>query len=153
MSDNRDAVRAWLQMLSAANAMKKSIDARLRARFGVSLSRFDAMAALQRAGADGLRAGELSQALMVTEGNTTQLTASLARDGLIRRAASPGDARVAILHLTKKGELLFAEMAQEHRDWVAEVFADAPHPQMAAFRRFLSKLKIPERPEAKRDAA
>ncbi|HOP20251.1 MAG TPA: hypothetical protein PK585_09235, partial [Amphiplicatus sp.] len=63
MNDILDAVRAWLQLLRIAGGLKKSMDARLRGRFGVSISRFDVMSALERAGADGLRAGELSQRL------------------------------------------------------------------------------------------
>lgn len=152
MSADRDALRAWLSMLRSAEAIKKASDAKFRARFGLSLSRFDVLATLQRAGPEGLRAGELSQRLMVTEGNVTQVTASLTKDGLIRRLSSPQDGRVAIFQLTRKGEKLFLQMAEEHRGWVADVFADATPAQLAAFRKFLSKLNLPDRTEARSEA-
>jgi len=143
VNDILDAVRAWLQLLRIAGGLKKSMDARLRGRFGVSISRFDVMSALERAGADGLRAGELSQRLRVTEGNTTQVTAPLIRDGLVKRITDREDARVAIFKLTKKGETLFAEMAEEHRRWVAEAFSGLSSAQIDSMRKLLDKIAIP----------
>ena len=119
MSGGRESLRAWLALLGAANAVKKAVDARLRERFGVTLARFDVMAALERAGAEGLRAGALS------DGNTTQVTAPLLRDGLIERRASAEDGRVAIFRLTRKGRARFHEMAAAHRQWIAGAFAAA----------------------------
>ncbi|MEE2692188.1 MAG: MarR family transcriptional regulator [Pseudomonadota bacterium] len=138
---DRDALRAWLDLLAAAGALKKSIDAKLRDGFGLSISRFDVLAALDRAGAGGLRAGALSARLKVTEGNTTQVTAPLIRAGLVRRAASDKDGRVAIFRLTAKGRRLFAEVADTHRRWVAEAFSGLDADEVAAFRTLLGKLE------------
>lgn len=154
MSDDRDAIRAWLLLLRQAGAMKKSMDARLRSRFGISISRFDIMSALERAGDEGLRAGELSQRLMVTEGNTTQVTTPLVRDGLVRRMTSSEDGRVAIFKLTRKGETLFAEMAAEHRRWVDEAFSGFSSAQIDALRKLLARINIPANAENQgKDAA
>lgn len=154
MTVGQDTLRAWLHMLKAANALKKSIDGKLRDEYGMSLARFDVLAALERAGPTGLRAGALSQRLMVTEGNTTQVTATLIRDGLIRRAVSREDGRVAIFKLTKKGEKLFADMAAANREWVAEAFSGFVRPELAAFRTLLDKLNLPlNKIDAGKDAA
>lgn len=154
MTGEQDSLRAWLHMLSSANALKKSIDAKLREQYGLSLARFDVLAALERAGPDGLRAGALSQRLMVTEGNTTQVTAPLIRDGLIRRAPSRTDGRVAIFKLTKKGARLFDDMAAANRVWVAEAFSGLSPSQLAVFRSLLGKLNLPiESADAGKDAA
>jgi DNA-binding MarR family transcriptional regulator len=154
MTDDRDALRAWLELLGAANELKKSIDARLRDAFGVSISRFDVLAALDRAHPGGLRAGDLSSRLRVTEGNTTQVTARLVRDGLVCRTMSQSDGRVAIFRLTRKGRRLFAEIAQRHRIWVAEAFSGLGAEQVATFRVLLEKLRLPaEFADGRRDAA
>lgn len=158
MSNADNALRSWLALLNAANILKKSVDARLRNEFGLSISRFDVLAVLDRAGPAGLRAGALSQHLMVTEGNTTQVTAPLIRDGLVARRQDKKDARVANFRLTKKGERLFAEMAKAHRRWIDEAFDGFSPAQLESFRRQLGKIN-PHGPRAKesggkeRDAA
>lgn len=154
MSADREALRAWLSLLATGGALKKSIDAAFRAHFGLSISRFDALAAIERAGPDGLRAGELSQRLMVTEGNVTQLTAALSENGLIWRSVCRSDGRVAIFRLTKKGQSVFADMAQAHRRWVGAAFADLTGAQLADFRKLLGKVNFTvERSGARKDAA
>lgn len=146
MNDSDNALRGWLSLLSAANNLKKTVDARLRAEFGLSISRFDVLAALERAGPQGLRAGALSQQLMVTEGNTTQVTAPLIRDGLVARRQDEQDGRAAIFGLTEKGEKLFADMAKAHRGWIEDAFSDFSPAQLEAFRWQLGNIKSPGGP-------
>lgn len=143
MSGDRDALRAWLDLLAAASAIKKSVDARLRQRFGLSISRFDVLAALDRAGRGGLSAGALTARLRVTEGATTQVTAPLVEAGLVRRKMSRVDARVAIFQLTKRGQRLFTQIAEEHRRWVGEAFAALTPMQISNLRRLLGALQLP----------
>jgi DNA-binding MarR family transcriptional regulator len=144
MTDGRDTLRAWLSLLNTSNAIKKSVDAQLRARFGISISRFDVMSALQRRDPEGLRAGELSRQLMVTEGNTTQVTAPLIRDGYVERRTSPKDARGVIFSLTPKGRSLFNAMAVEHKQWIQDAFAQLGAGDLAKLRSLLDQLE-PER--------
>lgn len=141
MSADLDALRAWLAMLSATNVLKKSIDARMRERFGFTLSRFDVLAALDRAGEDGLNGVNLSAQLKVTEGATTQVTAPLIRQGLIRRDVDPTDGRAAIFRLTPKGRRAFSAMAEQNRLWVDEAFAALSPAQLASLRRLLAALR------------
>lgn len=140
VADERDCLRAWLALLSASNRIKKTIDARMRERFGLSLSRFDVLAALDRAGTEGFSAGMLSHHLKVTEGNTTQVTSPLAKAGLISRSSSRQDRRVAIFRLTKKGRRIFAEMAHANRRWVAEELAALGAKDIARLRDLLADL-------------
>jgi DNA-binding MarR family transcriptional regulator len=152
MKDGRDTLRAWLALLSASNAIKKTVDARMRQRFGLSISRFDVLAALDRAGEGGLTAGALSTHLKVTEGNTTQVTVPLVSEGLVRRRVSSSDGRVAIFELTKKGQRVFAEMAEANRHWVAEAFSPLTADQISALRNLLGVLNHPAG-QAKEEAA
>lgn len=141
MTDGRDTLRAWLTLLNASNTIKKSVDAQLRSRFGVSISRFDIMSALDRRDPEGLRAGELSRQLMVTEGNTTQVTAPLIRDGYVERRTSPQDARGVIFSLTPEGRALFNEMATEHKEWIHDAFANLSAKDIADLRTLLDQLE------------
>lgn len=143
MKDGRDSLRAWLGLLSASSAIKKAIDARMRQRFGLSISRFDVLSALDRAGEQGLTAGALSSHLKVTDGNTTQVTAPLVKDGLVRRSVSASDGRVAIFQLTKRGQRIFADMAEINRVWVAEAFSPLTPVQISNLRSLLSALNHP----------
>lgn len=148
MSDDRDALRAWLALLGTANAVKKGVDMRLRQRFGLSIARFDVLAALDRAGDPGLSAGELTAWLRVTEGNTTQVTAPLVSAGLVERARDPDDGRVAIFRLSDEGRARFAAMAAENRRWIDTAFAGLGSGDIAALRRLLAGIVPPTEKEA-----
>lgn len=141
MSDARDPLRAWLSLLDVSNALRKSIDARMRERFGLSLSRFDVLAALDRAGQNGFNGGALSTHLKVTEGATTQVTTPLIAAGLVKRSTSPRDGRVAIFSLTAKGRKIFAAMAQANLLWVSEAFGELSPVQLQDLRRLLVAIK------------
>jgi DNA-binding MarR family transcriptional regulator len=143
MSDDREPLRAWLDLLGTSTAIRKGVDARLRECFGLSLSRFDVLAALDRAGPEGLTGRGLSVHLKVTEGNTTQVTSPLVADGLVSRTVSAEDGRVAIFQLTARGRRLFARMAQENRRWIGAAFAALSPAEIAALRRLLAALKPP----------
>ena len=153
MSDDRDAVRAWLALLGASRGLEKAVDTGLRSRFGHSISRFDVLSALDRAEPGGLRAGALTERLMVSDGATTQVTAPLIRDGLVRRLADPEDGRAAIFSLTRKGARIFAGMAAEHRQWIDSAFANLTPAQMTTLRRLLSQIDPAKVARSKKDAA
>lgn len=153
MSDDREAVRAWLALLSASQGLKKAVDTGLRGRFGHSISRFDVLSALDRAGPEGLRAGALTERLMVSDGATTQVTAPLIREGLVKRAVDPNDGRVAIFSLTRKGEKIFGDMAAEHRRWIDDAFAALSPSQMKTLRRLLSQISPAAVARSRKDAA
>lgn len=141
--DDRESLRAWLDLLSVTTAMRKAIDAKMKHHFGLSLSRFDVMAALARAGQAGLTGGALSAQLRVTEGNTTQVTTPLIEAGLVQRSVSTHDARVAVFRLTRKGDRIFAAMAQDNRAWVSEAFAALAPADLARLRQLLASVRTP----------
>ena len=95
---------------------------RLRDQFDITLPRFDLLAQLDRA-PNGMTLGELSQRMMVSNGNITGLVDRLAEQGLIRRRPLPHDRRVQIVSLTAEGQKFFRSMARANADWVGEIFA------------------------------
>ncbi len=153
MSDDREAVRAWLTLLATSQGLKKAVDTAFRSGYGHSIARFDVLSALDRARPGGLRAGALTERLMVSDGNTTQVTAPLIRDGLVKRAVDPDDGRVAIFTMTKKGERVFAEMAVAHRRWIEDAFAGVSPAQLKSLRRLLALISPTDIARSRKDAA
>jgi DNA-binding MarR family transcriptional regulator len=121
--DHHQSLKLWLRMLSCTVRIESEIRSRLRARFDITLPRFDLMAQLERH-PDGLRMGELSRRMMVTGGNITGITDQLEREQLVARVPDPHDRRASSVKLTEAGRRAFAEMAAEHEGWIAELLAD-----------------------------
>ena len=115
------ALKLWLRLLACTTQVEDEIRRRLRQRFGISLPRFDYLAQLYR-WPEGLKMSELSRCLMVTGGNVTGLTDELAREGLVLREPSATDRRSWIVRLTEQGRDGFEAMAQEHEQWILELF-------------------------------
>ncbi len=121
LGDHAD-VRLWLRLLSCTMTIEKSVQRLFAERFATTLPRFDVMAALERA-PDGLAMGELSQALLVSNGNVTQLVQKLAAEGLVEVAPDPVDRRVSRARLTPEGRTHFAALATAHHDRIDALFA------------------------------
>lgn len=124
MNTSADMTRTWLALLRSANTIKKSLDQQFRTHYGISISRFDVLSVLQRGNRNGLRAGDLSRQLIVSDGNTTQIVSKLVRDGLVLRRTDPKDARAVIFSLSDEGAALFTRMVISHREWLKEAFGD-----------------------------
>ena len=134
-------LKLWLRMLASTTHIEAEIRRRLRERFDISLARFDYMAQLYRY-RDGLKMRDLSRYLMVTGGNVTGLTDDLAHDGLVVRESSPSDRRAWIVRLTPKGRRQFETMAQEHEDWILELFAGLDAKTVQQLYQQLGQLRV-----------
>lgn len=142
-SDGGDhgALKLWLRMLACTTQVEDEIRKRLRNRFDISLPRFDYMAQLYRQ-PDGLKMSELSRFLMVTGGNVTGVTDELEREGLVSRSNNPQDRRAWIVCLTDKGRATFEAMAQEHEQWILELFAGLPATTLQQLYTQLGTLRV-----------
>lgn len=138
--DHHQSLKLWLRMLSCTVRIENDIRVRLRARFDVTLPRFDLMAQLERC-PDGMRMGELSKRMMVTGGNVTGIASQLEREGLVARVADPRDGRAYSVKLTPAGRRAFAAMAREHEGWVIELLRDMPGEDKARLLELLAQMK------------
>jgi DNA-binding MarR family transcriptional regulator len=136
---DRSSVRLWLRLLSCTMAIEKQVQ-RGFAELGATLARFDVLAALDRH-PNGMTMSALSRALLVSNGNVTQLVQKLGRDGLVRIAASPTDRRVSIVRLTPAGFVEFAGLADAHHDWIDGLLAGMESEGRDALYRLLGDLK------------
>ena len=135
------ALKLWLRMLACTTQVEDEIRRRLRNRFGISLPRFDYMAQLHR-WPEGLKMKDLSRCLMVTGGNVTALTDELERDGLVARESSPTDRRSWIVRLTAQGRDAFEAMAQEHEQWILELFSGLQAKDVQQLHVQLGRLRV-----------
>lgn len=119
---DRSSVRLWLRLLSCTLTIEKEVQRRFAAR-GATLPRFDVLAALDRH-PQGMNMGALSRALLVSNGNATQLVQKLAKEGLVRIRTAPDDRRSSIVRLTPKGRAEFNRLAAAHHDWIDALLAD-----------------------------
>ena len=135
------ALKLWLRMLACTTQVEDEIRRRLRNRFDISLPRFDYMAQLYRQ-PEGLKMSELSRYLMVTGGNVTGVTDELVREGLVSRENKPSDRRAWIVCLTAKGRTAFEAMAQEHEQWILELFSGLSPDAVQQLYSHLGQLRV-----------
>ena len=142
--DHKDELRLWLRLFTCKELIEGEVRRRLRESFDVTLPRFDLMAQLERA-PKGMTLGELSQRMMVSNGNVTGLVDRLVEQGLITRQPSLKDRRAQIVNLTAQGRKFFRSMARTNGDWMGEFFADLTSDDIDALMRLLAKTKASAR--------
>ena len=151
--DHKTELRLWLRIFTCKMLIEGEVRRRLRDSFDVTLPRFDLMAQLDRT-PNGMTLGELSQRMMVTNGNVTGLVDRLVAQKLIDRRPSPTDRRAQIVSLTAEGRKAFRAMARANGNWIAEIFADLTPGEIEILMRLLDKTKASARKaSAKRGAS
>ncbi len=121
-------LRLWLRLLKAQRLIEAELREKLRTEFGSTLPRFDVLSALYRT-KTGLKMSELSNVLMVSNGNVTGIVDRLVDDGAVVRVPVDGDRRAMRVRLTDQGLGHFQKLAHEHESWVSELFAMFDEPQ------------------------
>ena len=119
----KSSVRLWLRLFSLVTLIEAEIGRRLRARFDMSLAKFDFLAQLYRSPDRAMTMSQLGRSLMVTGGNITGLTDRLAREGLVERIPHPSDRRSRVIGLSEKGCETFETMAEVHEEWIRELMS------------------------------
>ena len=139
-TDDHQALRLWLRLLTCSQLIEREVRARLQGRFDTTLPRFDLMSQLWRY-PDGLKMNELSRHLMVTGGNVTGIVDPLEKDGLVERTPEPADRRAYRVRLTRAGRKAFAEMARAHEGWIVELLGGLTRKEQADTYRLLARMK------------
>ena len=137
---NKERLRLWIRLLRAQRTVEAELRDRLKRRFETTLPRFDVMSALYRR-PDGMLMSDLSRFLLVSNGNVTGIVDRLAADGFVVRAAREGDRRASIVSLTPRGREMFAAMAAEHEEWVAELLGSVSEPEARALSATLKSFR------------
>lgn len=147
----RENVRLSLRLLSTSRLIEREVDTLMRARFGSTIARFDFLSALDRHGA--LTLGDVSEHLLVSNGNVTQLNARLKADGLIESEQDANDRRVHRVRLTTRGESVFKHMAKAHAALIDRLLGDLSQADRTALMRLMDGAKASIRRTLNKGAA
>ena len=143
-ADHEAELRLWLRLLTCTTLIEGEVRRRLRDEFDMTLPRFDLMAQLDKA-PNGMTLGELSQRMMVSNGNVTGLAERLVEQRILDRRPSPNDRRAQIVSLTAEGRRAFRTMARTHEGWVAQIFAGLNAVEIDQLMGLLAKTKASAR--------
>lgn len=136
----KDTLRLWLRMLSLTNMVEGRLRQNLRTGYGVTLPRFDVMAALHDK-PEGSSMGEIAQRLLVTKGNVTAIVEPLEKEGLVHRQQRPEDRRSHIVRLTGAGRGAFETMARDLEGWIASMLSGLDEEEVEQLAQLLGKAK------------
>ena len=107
---------AWLRLARVYQKIDRASAVHLRG-WGLSVAQFDVLARV--GGRPGMTQQELAESLLVTKGNVCQLLDRMEADGLIERRRQ---GRAKRLHLTPRGQALFAEVVPAQERMVERLF-------------------------------
>lgn len=138
--DDHHSIKLWLRLLTCSSLIESSLRTRLRESFDTTLPRFDFMAQLERA-PEGLTMGELSRRMMVSGGNVSGIATQLVNEGLVERSPLPDNRRTVLVKLTAKGARTFAQMAEEHEQWVIGMLGHLENREVDQLMKLLGRVK------------
>jgi DNA-binding MarR family transcriptional regulator len=138
--DGKDKLRLWLKLLDCTHEIERIVRSRFREDFGVTLPRFDVLAALDRF-PEGLTMGELSRHLRVSQGNVTGIVERLASEGEVRRWNPPGDRRTFYIALTEQGQANFDRMAAAHQAWIDDLLGGLAPEEITQLQALLARAR------------
>lgn len=137
---SKESLRTWLRMLSCEALIEQRLRTLLRQNFAVTLPQFDVLSELERAG-EPLTMSQLSDELMVSNGNVTGVIDRLEKTGYARRVRAEHDRRVQYIELTAKGKTEFNRMAAQHERWVADLLSGLSLTDMSRLQELLLKAR------------
>ena len=115
-----------------ARTLGDAVDAELP-ELGLTPAEFDVLAALRRAGKPyARRPNDLTRALLMSSGGTSNVINRLAARGLVDRRPDPDDRRGTLVALTDEGVALAEEAVRASTAAHAAVLAAVPEPVLAA---------------------
>lgn len=142
----------WAQFLTVHAVLVEEIEMRLADAGLPSLTWYDVLWALERAGDRRLRMRELADMTVISRSNLTRLIDRLESAGLVERERAEEDRRGAFAVLTAEGKALRKKMWPVYAAAIKELFedhiADRDATQMGEIlRRILDAVRSPDAKE------
>ncbi|MCP5089046.1 MAG: MarR family transcriptional regulator [Rhodobacteraceae bacterium] len=137
---SRRRLKTWIRLLRITHGMENHLREFLRVNHNTTLPRFDVAAALYRVDKP-MKMSNLSQMLLVSNGNATTVVDRLEKDGLVTREPSTGDKRVVLVGLTPSGRRWFKELANAHEAEINTLFGDLGHDELSMIRDLMQRLE------------
>lgn len=123
-----------------AHSVSRALSAIYTREFGLSIPEWRVMANLGRFGP--LNAGELAERSSLDKPKVTRALQRLEARGLTERGIVPADRRQVRLALTRRGRLMFRQIAALALDWEAQLLASLDETERRRLDRILTKLTL-----------
>lgn len=136
---SKHRLKMWIQLLGVTRAAEGQLRGFLREKHHTTLPRFDVLAALHRH-REGVRMSELSQMLLVSNGNSTTVVDRLEKDGLVQRSTSGTDRRTVLVALTDEGLRQFEGLAADHERELGKLFGGMSESDMTVMTEILKRI-------------
>lgn len=135
-----EEVQLWQRLQYNHATVQNYIRDKLRLQFNTTLPRFDVMAqlALHK---KGIKMGDLSAILMVSNGNITSIALQLEKDSLVERITNDSDRRSTLIKLTAKGLRQYNKIEKAYRGWLNDLFQKFSPSQTKKLNKSLSDFK------------
>ena len=134
------AVECLAHLLKTLNVTQERLNRRLEAD-GLTLAKFNVLVVLWGAEKRRLPMSEVSERMSVTCANITKLVDGLERGGWVRRAALPGDRRVALAEMTPEGAARFKSIMGRHFEGVGHLWGAMSSDECLQFIHLSMKLR------------
>jgi len=115
--DQRDA---WYGLLRTHADLVRALDRELQEACGISFGDYDVLVTLANGPAEGMRMGQLAEAIVLSPSGVTRVVARLERAGLVERRAE--NQRIVRAVLTARGRDRLEEAAPIHLDGIRRRF-------------------------------
>jgi DNA-binding MarR family transcriptional regulator len=114
-------VTVFARLLRSYQALRRSLEVRLLADHGLTISDFETLLHLSREPEGRLRRVDLAERLLLTPSGVTRLLEGLDRCGLVEKATCASDARVVYAVLTPAGRDRVEQAWAGHAEAIGEL--------------------------------
>jgi DNA-binding MarR family transcriptional regulator len=125
LTDQSNAVRAFVSLVRAHAAATRLLSAQLMADHGLTINDYEVMLRLARAPEQRLRRVDLAEQVLLTPSGITRLLDGLEAAGLVGRSACASDRRVVYAVLTEEGRAKLREASTSHIAQIEALFGEA----------------------------
>ena len=127
------------QLIRCTQAFERFSGAHVKS-MGLTESQFDVIATLGNT--EGMTCKELGERTLITKGTLTGVLDRMAARGLITRRSDDTDARRTHIALTRKGNVLFAEVFPAHLKHLQRAFGQLSEYELSHLREGLTTLRL-----------
>lgn len=116
--------RAWTALSSAHARVAERLTGALSRACGLSTNDFEVLLRLEQVPPPGLRLGDLSPAVRLTQPSLSRLIARLVQHGWLTRTGDPNDGRGVLVALTPAGQEVLHAAVPVHARTIRETLLD-----------------------------
>jgi DNA-binding MarR family transcriptional regulator len=137
--DQEQFLQLWQLLLKVSFGLRKHMR-QVLGQWELTGPQWRVFRALGEAGGSGMMAGQISECLAFTHGNTTGIVDKLEEMGLAQRAPHPDDRRAILVQLTARGQQVYREVRPAFEQRVGELLACLSPAEAAQCTQLLDRL-------------